>query len=104
MIQKAYQNATLPPQLVCQQSIQLLDFSKTLILKGNPNAMSDAGVAAFLADAALAGGLLNIGINLVAVTEKRFIQKMNLLIKRWTKKRNRLMKVIRTKLVGIHQA
>jgi formiminotetrahydrofolate cyclodeaminase len=104
MIQKAYQNATLPPQLVCQQSIQLLDFSKTLILKGNPNAMSDAGVAAFLADAALAGGLLNIGINLVAVTEKRFIQKMNLLIKGWTKKRNRLMKVIRTKLVGIHQA
>lgn len=103
MIQKAYQNATLPPQVVCQQSIQLLDFSKILILKGNPNAISDAGVAAFLADAALAGGLLNIGINLVAVTEKNFIQKMNFLMQRWTKKRIHLMKVIRMKLVGIHQ-
>jgi formiminotetrahydrofolate cyclodeaminase len=104
LIQKAYRNATLPPQLVCQQSIQLLDYSKTLLLKGNPNAMSDAGVAAFLADAALAGGLLNIGINLVTVTEKNFTQKMNFLMQRWARKRNDLMKTILTKLIGAHQA
>jgi formiminotetrahydrofolate cyclodeaminase len=104
LIQKAYRNATLPPQLVCQQSIQLLDYSKTLLLKGNPNAMSDAGVAAFLADAALAGGLLNIGINLVAVTEKNFTQKMNFLMQRWARKRNDLMKTILKKLIGAHQA
>ena len=66
--------------------------------------MSDAGVAAFLADAALAGGLLNIGINLVAVTEKKFTQKMNFLMKRWAKKRNDLMKTILMKLVGADQA
>jgi len=90
--------------LVCQQSIQLLGYSKTLLLKGNPNAMSDAGVAAFLADAALAGGLLNMGINLVAVTEKNFTQKMNLLMQRWARKRNDLMKTILMKLIGTHQA
>ncbi len=104
MIQKAYRNATLPPQWVCQHSIQLLGYSKTLLLKGNPNAMSDAGVAAFLADAALAGGLLNIGINLVAVTEKNFTQKMNFLMKKWAKRRNDLMKTILMKLIGTHQA
>jgi len=102
-IQKAYQKATLTPQLVCQQSLQLLEYSKTLILKGNPNAISDAGVAAFLADAALAGGLLNIGINLVAVTEKNFAKKMNFLMRRWAKKRNELMKAILMKLTGTHQ-
>lgn len=102
-IQKAYQKATLTPQLVCQQSLQLLEYSKTLILKGNPNAISDAGVAAFLADAALAGGLLNIGINLVAVTEKTFAKKMNFLMRRWAKKRNELMKAILMKLTGTHQ-
>jgi formiminotetrahydrofolate cyclodeaminase len=69
-----------------------LEYSKTLILKGNPNAISDAGVAAFLADAALAGGLLNIGINLVAVTERNFAKKMNFLMRRWARKRNDLMK------------
>jgi formiminotetrahydrofolate cyclodeaminase len=100
-IQKAYQNATLTPQVVCQQSIQLLEYSKILILRGNPNAMSDAGVAAFLADAALAGGLLNIGINLVAVTEKSFVKKKNFLMERWAKKRNDIMKTILMKLTGV---
>jgi len=102
-IQKAYQNATLTPQLVCQQSIQLLEYSKTLVLKGNPNAMSDAGVAAFLADAALAGGLLNIGINLVAVTERTFAKKMNVSMQKWAKRRNDLMKTILMKLMGVNQ-
>ncbi len=102
-IQKAYQKATLTPQLVCQQSLQLLEYSKTLILKGNPNAISDAGVAAFLADAALAGGLLNIGINLVAVTEKTFAKKMNFLMQRWARRRNDLMKTILMKLIGGNQ-
>lgn len=90
-IQKAYQKATVTPQLVCRQSVQLLDFSRLLILKGNPNAVSDAGVAAFLADAALAGGLLNIGSNLVPVTEGPFLKKMRLLMGEWATKRNRLM-------------
>jgi formiminotetrahydrofolate cyclodeaminase len=80
-----------------------LEYSKTLILKGNPDAISDVGVAAFLADAALAGGLLNIGINLVAVTEKNFAKKMNFLMRRWAKKRNELMKAILMKLTGTHQ-
>jgi formiminotetrahydrofolate cyclodeaminase len=90
-IQKAYQKATVTPQLVCQQSIQLLEYSKLLVLKGNPNAVSDTGVAAFLADAALAGGLLNIGINLVPVTDKVFLKRMHSLMTDWAKKRNRLM-------------
>ena len=102
-IQKAYQGATLTPQRVCQQSLQLLEYSKTLILKGNPNAISDAGVAAFLADAAFAGGLLNIKINLVAVTEKNFAKKMNSLMRNWSRKRNQEMKTILKRLVGTYQ-
>ena len=93
-IQKAYQRATLTPQLVCQQSLQLLEYSKTLMLRGNPNAFSDAGVAAFLADAACAGGVLNIKINLAAVTEKNFAKKMNILMRNWARKRNQVMKAI----------
>ncbi len=102
-IQKAYQKATLTPQLVCQQSLQLLEYSKILILKGNPNAISDSGVAAFLADAALAGGLLNIGINLAAVTDRTFAKKMNTLMRTWARKRNRLMKTVLVKLTGVRR-
>ena len=102
-IQKAYQRATLTPQLVCKRSLQLLEYSKTLILKGNPNAISDSGVAAFLADAALAGGLLNIGINLAAVTDRTFAKKMNRLMRNWASERNQLMKAVLMKLTGVHQ-
>ncbi len=99
-IQNAYQRATLTPQLVCQRSLQLLEYSKTLITRGNPNAISDAGVAAFLADAAFAGGLLNIEINLAVVTDKAFGVKLKNLMRNWMKQRNRLMKTIRMKLNG----
>lgn len=102
-IQKAYQRATLTPQLVCQQSLQLLEYSKILISKGNPNAFSDAGVAAFLAEAACAGGLLNIRINLAAVTEKSFARKMNILMKTRARKKDQLMKAVHKELTGAHQ-
>ena len=98
IIRKAYQKATVTPQRVCQFSIQLLEHSRTLIFKGNPNAISDAGVAAFLADAALAGGLLNISINLVPGTEKTFVKKMHSLMGRWAKRRNHLMREIQNAL------
>ncbi len=103
-IQKAYRNAMLTPRLVCERSLQLLAYSKILILKGNPNAISDAGVAAFLADAAIAGGLLNIGINLVGVSEKNLAKKMNVLMRSLARKRNDLMKAILMKLIGTQQA
>ena len=90
-IQKAYKKATVTPQLVCQQSIKLLEYSNFLILKGNPNAISDAGVAAFLANAALKGGLLNIGINLGPVRDKSFRKKMHALVGKLEKRRNQLM-------------
>ena len=99
-IQQAYRKATITPQLVCRQSIELLEYSDTLILKGNPNAMSDVGVAAFLADTALKGGLLNIGINLGPIRDQLFRKRMRLLAKRLEKRRNQMMGRIQKKLKG----
>jgi formiminotetrahydrofolate cyclodeaminase len=90
-IRQAYRKATITPQLVCHQSIELLEYSNTLILKGNPNALSDVGVAAFLADTALRGGLLNIGINLGPVRDRSLKKKMHLLAGKLEKRRNQLM-------------
>jgi len=90
-IQKAYQKATVTPQLVCQQSMRLLGYSHILIQKGNPNAVSDAGVAAFLADAAIKGGSINICINLSPIRDKSFRKKIGLLVRTLEKRRNLLM-------------
>lgn len=100
MIQKAFQGATSTPQRVCRYALQLLDDSKALILKGYSNIRSDAGVAAYLADTAIKGGLLNIDINLVSITDKFFVKKMNLLMKKLEKRRNRLMVIVEK---AIHQ-
>ena len=90
-VQKAFRGATTTPQLVCRLAVQLLEYSKVLILKGNPNAISDIGVAAYLADTALKGGLLNIGINLGPVRDKSFIKEMHSLAGKLEKRRNQLM-------------
>jgi formiminotetrahydrofolate cyclodeaminase len=97
-IQQAYREATITPQLVCQESIELLEYSNTLILKGNPNALSDVGVAAFLADTALKGGLLNIGINVGPVRDKSLRKKMRSLARRLEKRRDEIMRRIQRKL------
>jgi formiminotetrahydrofolate cyclodeaminase len=97
-IRQAYRKATITPQLVCQQSIELLELSNTLISKGNPNALSDAGVAAFLADTAVKGGLLNIEINLGPVRDKSFQRRMHSLARTLEKRRNQLMHGVQKKL------
>jgi len=96
-IQEAYRKATGIPQLVTLQSIRLLEYSYALILKGNPNAISDAGMAAFLADTALKGGLLNIGINSAPVRDQAFRKNMRLLAGKSEKRRKQLLE-------GIHKA
>jgi formiminotetrahydrofolate cyclodeaminase len=98
MIQRAYQKATVTPQRVCELSFQLLEFSKTLLDKGNPNAFSDAGVAAYLAHTALGGGLLNIQINLGSIKDKRFKKEKERLMRHLSRKRDRLMSAIQGEL------
>lgn len=90
-IEKAFKNATVTPQLVSHFAVHLLEDSYTLIIKGTPNALSDAGVGAYLADTALKGGLMNIEINLGSVKDKTFIKKMRTLTRNLEKRRHRLM-------------
>ena len=97
-IQKAYQQATITPQKVCELSIQLLEFSKFLLKKGNQNAFSDTGVAAYLANAALEGGMLNIRINLGSIKDELFKKGKAKLIRRLLQKRDRLIREIQEKI------
>ena len=90
-IQQAYRKATVTPQRVCELSFRLLELSKILLAKGNPNAFSDTGVAIHLASASLEGGILNIRINLTSIRDVSFKKKMEGLMARLLAKKNRLM-------------
>jgi len=91
MIEKAFKNATVTPELVSHFAVVLLQDSYTVITKGAPNALSDAGVGAFLADTALKGGLMNIEINLGSIKDKAFVKAKKALIKNLEKRRQSLM-------------
>jgi methenyltetrahydrofolate cyclohydrolase len=69
-IQKAYSGATDPPLRVCALSVRVLELAAAVAEQGNPNAVSDAGVAALLAATALEGGALNVRINLGSLKDE----------------------------------
>ncbi|OGP88811.1 MAG: hypothetical protein A2156_07380 [Deltaproteobacteria bacterium RBG_16_48_10] len=98
MIQKAYRKATVTPQKVCELSLRLVGFSKFLLRKGNQNAFSDTGVAAYLANAAFEGGMLNIRINLISIKEKVFKKEKERLLLQLLKRRDRLLRTIQEEI------
>ena len=71
-IQSGYKAAVEPPMLVCTQSVRVLELAVQVAEQGHPNAVSDAGVAALMAAAALEGAALNVEINLGSIKDEAF--------------------------------
>jgi len=71
-IQDGYRAAVEPPLRVCTHSVRVLELAVQVAEQGNPNAVSDAGVAALLASAALEGAALNVEINLGSIKDGAF--------------------------------
>src|SRR3989475_8433061 len=66
-MQSAYERATTVPLDTMQACSDALGIALVAAEKGNRNAISDAGVAALVAEAGLRGAGLNVRINLVAL-------------------------------------
>jgi glutamate formiminotransferase/formiminotetrahydrofolate cyclodeaminase len=61
--------ATIVPLEVLERTVQALELSYEAARNGNPNSVSDAGVAAACAVAAAKGASLNVRINLPGLDE-----------------------------------
>jgi formiminotetrahydrofolate cyclodeaminase len=75
-IQKALKKAADPPLFTAATSLKVLKLCQQAIEKGKTQTITDAAVGALLAEAALWGGSLNVLINLSALTDKKYVQKM----------------------------
>ncbi|MDC0189412.1 glutamate formimidoyltransferase [Flavobacteriales bacterium] len=62
-IENATHNAILIPLKIMETSLKSMDLIASLTIKGNPNSVSDVGVAALCARSAVLGGYLNVLIN-----------------------------------------
>jgi formiminotetrahydrofolate cyclodeaminase len=73
---QANRHATEVPMRTARATVGLLAALPELVESGNPNAVSDAGSAALLLEAATEAALLNVGINLSGIADAEFVGQM----------------------------
>lgn len=71
-IQSALKGATEVPYQTALRCQRVLELAEIVVTKGNKSALSDGGAAAVLAEGALQAALLNIAINLSAISDESF--------------------------------
>ncbi len=74
-IQDILRDATKVPMQIAEACVEVLRLCKPIAEKGNVGAVSDAGVAALLAEAALRSAALNVLINLAAIKDAEFVAR-----------------------------
>jgi len=62
------------PLDICRAAVEVGRLSKVAAEIGNPNAVTDAGIGAILAEAAVQGGALNVAINLGSIDDQAYVQ------------------------------
>ncbi|MBI5464398.1 MAG: glutamate formimidoyltransferase [Ignavibacteriales bacterium] len=75
-IQGATKEATLVPFHLMKLCEEALALTKIVAEKGNPNSISDAGVAALMLHAACEGAKLNVKINLSTISDEQFVARL----------------------------
>jgi glutamate formiminotransferase/formiminotetrahydrofolate cyclodeaminase len=75
-IEEASKYAMEIPFRVMKKSFESMDIMKAMAETGNPNSVSDAGVGALCARAAVRGAYMNVRINASGVNDKDFVNKL----------------------------
>lgn len=76
-IDAALINAARVPLGVMEDSVKVLEMALFAVREGNPNALSDAGVAALMAEAGLKGAYYNVLINLQGLSDRSAGEEAN---------------------------
>ena len=71
-IEEATKGATLVPLEVLRRTLEAAEIARVVVVKGNKNSISDAGVAALAARTAAEGAYLNVLINLSGIEDESF--------------------------------
>jgi methenyltetrahydrofolate cyclohydrolase len=74
-IQQAMSAATLVPLECARSCADVMDLSRIVAEKGNPNAAGEAAMAALAANAALRGAALNVYINTSSIRDRSFVER-----------------------------
>lgn len=73
-LQTALKGATEVPLAAAERCLAVLKLGEPVGLKGNPNVVSDAATALYLAQAALRSAIVNVDINLKLIKDEGFVE------------------------------
>ena len=74
-IQEALKGATDVPMKLAEACVEILELCPESAEKGNMRAVSDVGVGALMAEAALRAAALNVWINLGSINDESFVER-----------------------------
>ncbi|ACV63381.1 Formiminotransferase-cyclodeaminase [Desulfofarcimen acetoxidans DSM 771] len=75
-VQKALKSATDTPMEIARVCLQILAITEKLSTIGNKMAISDAGVAAYVAESCVNAVLLSADINIPMIKDEQYVQKV----------------------------
>jgi len=75
-IQLALKGAAEVPMDVANKAYDVMELSKTVVAKGNKNAVTDGMVSAMVARTAVLSALLNVKINLSSIKDSEYVDEM----------------------------
>jgi methenyltetrahydrofolate cyclohydrolase len=101
-MQRALKEAAEVPLTIADRCSQVIDLALPAAEMGNPWAVSDAGVAVLLAEAAMRGALLNVTINLASIKDADYVREVEARIAALTadkgELKDRVMSVVNDKI------
>jgi formiminotetrahydrofolate cyclodeaminase len=83
-LQAALKHAAEIPFVTAEKCLEVIELAAPVGAGGNPNVVSDAGTAIYLAHAAVLAGLLNVNVNLKLIKDPDFVAE-------WSAKRDDLL-------------
>jgi formiminotetrahydrofolate cyclodeaminase len=75
-IQAAFKKAAEVPLEVANLCLRIMELADQAVRQGNPDMITDAGVTLVLARSAALGALMNVNINLTAITDQAVVEEM----------------------------
>lgn len=79
--EKALKRAAEVPLQTARYGYEILKLAEGLVKNCNPNVITDIGVAAKMAEAAVEGALLNVKVNLASIKDEEFKKEIQKAIK-----------------------
>ena len=101
-IENATKYAVEVPLKVMQLSLQTFEIIETMAKIGNPNSVTDAGVGALCARAAVLGAYLNVKVNLGGIKDESFVkeslEKAEIIVNKANELEKTVMEIVHSKL------